>query len=180
MDRRLVFAASALARLVLVLVAFGLAVGSIVLSSVRGFCPEGIEGALTAATDGVVAEASLLATIVEETEAPGAATAPEPAPTAPTAPGDGAPEDGAPEDGATAPAEEGGACPGGVSRCLPPLFSSVLILGDEVCNDEAPARLRSRLVPAFVGSTALLAAAWWLRPGRLHGRTEAEQKVDSP
>ena len=156
MPQRLLVVGSALVRIVLVIVAFGVAVGSIALSSARGFCPEvPVEGALVAAT------------IVQETEAPAEVDPDEPSPGATEAPGD-APADGEPTDQGTAPAqEEAGACPGGVSRCLPPLLSSVLIIGDGACNDQAPARLRSILVPAFVGSTALLAGAWWLRPARL-------------
>lgn len=161
MPQRLLVVGSALVRIVLVIVAFGLAVGSIALSSVRGFCPEP-EGALVAAT------------IVEETEAPLEVDPDEPAPPSPgetAAPGDEAPATEAPdqpvEDGTVPPEDQAGACPGGVSRCLPPLLSSVLIIGDGACNDQAPARLRSILVPAFVGSTALLAGAWWLRPSRL-------------
>ena len=75
-----------------------------------------------------------------------------------------------------APAEDSdGACPGGVSRCLPPLWSSVLILGEPTCHDQAPARLRGALVPPLVGATIMFAAAWWLRPSRIHANRE-----DSP
>lgn len=144
MRDRLLFAASALARLVLVVVAFGLAVGSIAVSAARGFCPE-VDQALAMPA---------LATIVDAPSDDGA--------------GDGATDEAPPEE---APAE-GGECPGGVQRCLPPLWSSILILGEPACHDQAGARLRGTLVPAFVGSTILLAGAWWLRPTRLHARRE--------
>lgn len=161
MSDRLLFAASAVARFVLVVVAFGLAVGSIGLVSVRGFCPE-IEGEPTALAAG--ASGAVLATIVEE-------------PAEGVDPNSPAPEQEGPQDPASPPPPEGtpaedsdGACPGGVSRCLPPLWSSVLILGEPACHDQAPARLRSTLVPSFVGATILFAGAWWLRPSRLHDR----------
>ena len=64
-------------------------------------------------------------------------------------------------------------CPTGVQRCLPPLFSSILIVGDPDCHAEAGGELRCLLVPAFVGSTVLLAGAWYLRPSRLRERSEA-------
>lgn len=135
MRERLLRAASGLARLVLVVVAFGLAVGSIAVSSVRGFCPE--------PDDRPLAMSALAPVVVDATD--------------------------------TDPSEEpatDGECPGGVQRCLPPLFSSVLLLGEPACNEQAGARLRDTLVPAFVGSTILFAGAWWLRPTRLHGSRE--------
>lgn len=136
MHDRLLFAASAVARFVMVVVAFGLAVGSIGLASVRGFCPE-----------------------VDEQGPAGDAPATEQTPTGQT------------------PAEDGGgACPGEMQRCLPPLWSSVLILGEPACHEQAPARLRSTLVPSFVGSTILFAGAWWLRPSRL----EAKRREETP
>lgn len=165
MRDRLLFAASALARIVLVIAAFAIAVGSIALSSVRGFCPEIDEQALA-----MSASALPLATIVEEPTQP----PPAPEPGAPTQPED-APTGGTGEE---APADSGGACPGGAPRCLPPLLSSILIIGEPTCHDQAGAELRSILVPAFVGSTVLLAAAWWMRPGRLHGRT-GDDRVDA-
>ena len=154
MPDRLLLAASALARIVLVVAAFAIAVGSIALSSVRGFCPEVDEQALAMSADALP-----LATIVEE---------PPPDPVAPTE-GEGAPVDGTGED---PPAGSDGACPGGVPRCLPPLLSSILIIGESPCHGQAGSELRGILLPAFLGSTVLLAAAWWMRPGRLHGRTE--------
>lgn len=163
MQDRLARAASAVARLVLVVVAFGLAVGSIAVSSVRGFCPGEDEQAL-AMGGGMV-----LATIVEEPTVELEGTGPADGDAGAPAEGTEAPADDTGEDvGEGDGTDEGGACPGGVSRCLPPLFSSVLLLGDPVCNEEAPARLRGTLVPAFVGATVLLAGAWWLRPSRLH------------
>lgn len=153
MRDRLLHAASALVRLVLVVAAFGLAVGSIGVSATRGFCPE---------VDTQAQAMPALATIVEE-------------PTEPVDPGDVA-TDGAPAD--EAPAEDPAACPGGFQRCLPPLWSSVLILGEPACHDQAGERLRATLVPAFVGSTVLLAGAWWLRPTRLHAaRLEAARET---
>ena len=165
MRERLLFAASALARLVLVVVAFGLAVGSIGLSAARGFCPE---------VDTQALAMPAVATIVDAPSDDGAATE-DPATDAPA--GDDVPgDDGTPaEDDTTgdgtedgAPAESRGECPGGVQRCLPPLWSSILLLGEPACHDQAGGRLRGTLVPAFVGSTVLLAGAWWLRPTRLH------------
>lgn len=173
MRDQLLFAASAIARVVLVMVAFGLAVGSIGLVSVRGFCPEVGDSAALAAPSG-----TSLATIVEEPEdvdpnspAPDEQAPAEDNPADQEPPTDEAPEDGT-EDGAEdgAPEDGGGACPGGVQRCLPPLWSSVLILGETACHDQAPAHLRSALLPSFVGATVLLAGAWWLRPSRLHDR----------
>lgn len=153
MRERLLLAASALARLVLVVVAFGLAVGSIGLSAARGFCPE---------VDTQALAMPALATIVDEpTDEDGGATTDE---------GGGATSDegGAGTEGEAPPAA--GECPGGAQRCLPPLWSSILILGEPACHDQAGARLRGALVPSFVGSTILLAGAWWLRPTRLHAR----------
>ncbi len=158
MRDRLLFAASALARLVLVVVAFGLAVGSIGLSAARGFCPEVDTQALAMSAVATIVDAP-----TDEEPAPGDVGTDE----APTeeAPTDEAPADEAPaQDGG----DTGGECPGGVQRCLPPLFSSILILGEPACHDQAGGRLRGTLVPAFVGSTVLLAGAWWLRPTRLH------------
>ena len=153
MRERLLFAASAVARLVLVVVAFGLAVGSIGLSAARGFCPEVGGGPL--ATPQVLAAgpaplaAGAVATTVDTTETDGNGE-----------------EEAPPTDGA---------CPDGQQRCLPPLWSSILILGEPACHDQAPARLRGTLVPAFVGSTILLAAAWWLRPTRLHAEHATDE-----
>lgn len=169
MRDRLIFAASAVARVVLVLVAFGLAVGSIGLASARGFCPEvdGAAGSALAAPAGGV----VLATIVEE-------PAQEVDPNSP-APDEQGPDEPVPSPPADeAPAEDtDGACPGGAQRCLPPLFSSVLILGEPACHDEAPSHLRSILVPSFVGSTILLAGAWWLRPSRLQAGDREEHST---
>lgn len=153
MNERWVRIAAGVVRFVLVVVAFAVALGSIGLSAARGFCPEGTElGALRAAT---------LADVAPDDDGSSADPA---APTDPSTPAPDAPTD-APTD---APAEDaGGACAGGVQRCLPPLVSSVVIFGDGTCHDEAGGRLRSILVPAFVGSTVLLAAAWYLRPERL-------------
>lgn len=117
MRDRLLSTAAGIARLVLVVAAFGLAVGSIGVSATRGFCPEEDRFPYQQAADGD--------------------------------------------------------CPGGVQRCLPPLLSSVLVVGDPDCHEEAGGELRSRLVPAFVGSTVLLAGAWYLRPSRLHAREAA-------
>ena len=130
MRERLLAGASALARLVLVVVGFGLAVGSIGLSATRGFCPAPESGPLALSAASVLADAT---------------------------------------DDATdeAPAEED-TCPGGLERCLPPLWSSILLTGEPACHDQAPAELRGTLVPAFVGATIAFAAAWWLRPTRLH------------
>lgn len=179
MHERLLFAASALARLVLVVVAFGLAVGSIGLASVRGFCPE-VDESQAQAQVLAAADGSLqLATIVEEpTEDslevdpdepapdPGETDGPldEQSPTGEQTPGEGTQDEGT-ED-------QAGACPGAAQRCLPPLLSSILIVGDPICHDQAGTRLRRILVPAFVGSTVLLAGAWWLRPSRLQERLE--------
>lgn len=153
MRDRLLSGGLALVRLVLVVVAFGLAVGSIAISSARGFCPEVDTQAL----------AMPAATIVESPSAEQ------------DAPADEAPADGSGgaegEDGDAGADGADGECADGVQRCLPPLFSSVLILGESACHDQAGSELRSRLVPAFVGSTVLLAAAWWLRPTRLQSRT---------
>lgn len=157
MRDRLLSAASGVARFVMVVAAFGLAVGSIGLSATRGFCPEG-PGQPAALAAGPAS----LATIVED--------APEGVDPESPAPPDEGPQDG-PATPEESPAEDAdGACPGGVSRCLPPLVSSVLILGEPACNEQAPARLRGTLVPAFVGATVLFAGAWWLRPTRLHDR----------
>lgn len=172
MRDRLLFAASAVARVVLVVVAFGLAVGSIGVVSIRGFCPELDQDTAALAAP---AAGSALATIVEEPEdvdpnspAPDE-QAPDDTPADQEPPTDEAPDEQAPDE--QAPAEEGGgACPGGAQRCLPPLWSSVLILGETACHDQAPAHLRSALLPAFLGATVLLAAAWWLRPSNLHAR----------
>ena len=65
-----------------------------------------------------------------------------------------------------------------MQRCLPPLFSSVLLVGEPACHEQAGARLRDALIPAFVGSTVLLAGAWWLRPTRLHARRDEETPVE--
>jgi hypothetical protein len=160
MPERLLIVASALGRIVLVLAAFGLAVGSIGLSSVRGFCPEVDEQALAMPALATIVDPDAeqddpldqeLDQELEGTEAP--------------AEGDGTEGGGTEGEGA---GDDAGACPGGVQRCLPPMFSSVLILGDTICNEQAGTRLRRTLVPAFVGSTVLLAGAWWLRPSRLH------------
>lgn len=183
MRERLLIAASALARLVMVVVAFGLAVGSIGLASVRGFCPE-VEGSqaqgqvehVLAAPAGTVH----LATIVEEPTEGGIevdpnSPAPDPGQTdAPldqqTPGGDQTPSgEQTPTDGTE---DQAGSCPGGAQRCLPPMLSSILIVGDPICHDQAGGRLRAILVPAFVGSTVLLAGAWWLRPSRLQERLE--------
>jgi hypothetical protein len=51
-------------------------------------------------------------------------------------------------------------------------------VGEPACHEQAGARLRDTLVPAFVGSTVLLAGAWWLRPTRLHDRREEEAPVE--
>lgn len=158
MRDRLLSGGLALVRLILVVVAFGLAVGSIAVSSARGFCPE-VDSAQAIAMPA-------LATIVEEPsddlDADGATNeAPEDAPA----------DDGSGAATDDAPATEG-ECPGGVQRCLPPLWSSILILGEPACHDQAGAELRSRLVPALVGSTVLLAVAWWLRPTRLQASRE--------
>lgn len=167
MRDQLLFAASALARIVLVIAAFAIAVGSIALSSVRGFCPELEEQAL--AMPAAPAATVPLATIVEEPTL-------EP-PAEPVAPTEGdQPPAGTGEE---APADGGGACPGGAPRCLPPLLSSILIIGEPTCHDQAGSELRGILVPAFVGSTVLLAAAWWMRPSRLHGSSE-DERVDAP
>lgn len=171
MSDRLLFAASAVARFVLVVVAFGLAVGSIGLVSVRGFCPEVGDSAALAASDGA---GPLVATIVEE-------------PAEGVDPNSPAPDQQGPDDGASpaptadeTPADDGGgACPGDAQRCLPPLWSSVLVLGETACHDQAPARLRSSLVPSFVGATVLFAAAWWLRPSRLHADRHDDTPADS-
>lgn len=143
MRDRLLQGGLALVRLVLVVVAFGLAVGSTAAVSVRGFCPE---------VDAQALAMPALATIVDEPSSEGE--------TDTEAPADDSPEGQAPTDG-------GGECPGGVQRCLPPLWSSILILGEPACHDQAGSELRGTLVPAFVGSTILLAGAWWLRPTRL-------------
>lgn len=147
MRERLLPAATALVRLVLVVVAFGLAAGSIGLSAVRGFCPEVEDAALAMASR----------------DAPLAVVEP---------PSDDAPDDpdAVDPDGEEAPAEDG-PCPGQAPRCLPPLLSSILLVGDPICHEQAGSRLRGILVPAFVGSTILLAGAWWLRPARLQART---------
>lgn len=178
MRDRLLSSATALLRIVLVLAAFGLAVSSLAQATVRGFCPEGEVVSLAAGEHA-------LATIVD----PDDGDAPEPDPNSPApvpdqeeapggqgeeAPGEEAPGEEAP--GEDAP-QEGGACPGGRQRCLPPLISSVLILGDETCNEEAPPRLRNQLLPAFIGATVLGAIAWWLRPSRLPW-SEQERVVD--
>ena len=164
MRDRLLAGGLAMVRLVLVVVAFGLAVGSIAVSSARGFCPE-VEAQALAMPP--------LATIVESPSAELDAEAP-----AEDAPAEDAPAE---EDPGTPPADAGGGeCPGGVQRCLPPLFSSVLILGESACHDQAGSELRSRLVPAFVGSTVLLAAAWWLRPTRLQARREERTSRPGP
>lgn len=153
MRDRLLSGGLALVRLILVVVAFGLAVGSIAVSSARGFCPE-VDTAQAIAMPA-------LATIVEEPsddlDADGGAEE-APAPDAPADDGSG---------GATDVPAGDGECPGGLQRCLPPLWSSILILGEPACHDQAGAELRGRLVPALVGSTVLLAVAWWLRPTRL-------------
>lgn len=163
MRDRLLIAATAIARVIMVVVAFGLAVGSIGLASVRGFCPE---TDAAAGLDVVAAAADPVATVVEQ---PPEGVDPESP--APDSEGDTPEEGGAPAD--EDPVEDsGGACPGGAQRCLPPLVSSVLILGEPACNEQAPARLRSILVPSLVGSTVLLAGAWWLRPSRLHALRE--------
>lgn len=178
MRERLLFAAGALARLVMVVVAFGLAVGSIGLATVRGFCPE-VDEAL-ATTLGEVT----LATAVEEPAESGPSVDPNaPAPEATDAPGTSgtpaAPGGQQTPSGQQTPGEQtptegeqetAGSCPGGAQRCLPPMISSVLIVGDPICHDQAGGRLRGILVPAFVGSTVLLAGAWWLRPSRLQER----------
>ena len=117
MRERLLAAAGGLARLVLVVAAFGIAVGSIGLSATRGFCAENDEFAYAQ-------------------------------------PGDGS-------------------CENGTQRCLPPLVSSILIVGDLDCHEEAGGELRSILVPAFVGSTVLLAGAWYLRPRKVDASTAA-------
>lgn len=177
MRERLLFAATALARLVMVVVAFGLAVGSIGLASVRGFCPEADDPQAQgpAYTLAAPAGAVHLATIVEEpTEGPLEVDPNSPAPD----PGetDGPIDDQQTPSGEQTPDEpaqdQAGACPGGVQRCLPPMLSSILIVGDPICHDQAGGRLRGILVPAFVGSTVLLAGAWWLRPSRLQERLE--------
>lgn len=160
MQDRLLYAARALARLVLVVVAFGLAVGSIALASVRGFCPE---------PEGALAVALPLATIVEEPTQPLEGTDTEESGAGGTEPGAG--DGAAGSTGTEAPTDGGGACPGAAQRCLPPLWSSILVLGDNACHDQAGSRLRGILVPAFVGSTVLLAGAWALRP-RHADRTE--------
>ena len=159
MQDRLLRAASATARFVFVVVAFGLAIGSIGISASRGFCPE---------VAGQAMAMPALATIVEPED-----TTVDDAP-AEDSPAEDGPGGGDGGQGTTeAPAEEvpadGGECPGGAPRCLPPLWSSFLLLGEPECHDQAGPRLRGTLVPAFVGATVLFAGAWWLRPTRLHG-----------
>lgn len=157
MRERLLSGAVAVARIVLVILGFVVALGSIGVATVRGFCPGGEDAAAVV----VAAPADPgLATIVDE-EGPAAGTGDQTGPTAePVDPADGATEQEVPA--------EGGACAGGVSRCLPPLVSSILILGDGECHEEAGGRLRGILVPAFVGSTILFAGAWAVRPSQLH------------
>lgn len=181
MQERLLFAASAVARLVMVVVAFGLAVGSIGMATVRGFCPE-VDNP-QAQTQALAAPAGTvhLATIVEEPTEPAPPVDPNsPAPEQTEAPLD---EQTEPPAGEQTPAEDtedqAGSCPGGVQRCLPPMLSSVLIIGDPVCHEQAGGRLRGILVPALVGSTVLLAGAWWLRPSRLHARFGTEPSEPS-
>lgn len=174
MQERLLVAAAALARVLMVAAAFGLALGSIGLASVRGFCPD-VEDAGALPAGAVTAASSVtLATVVEEPTGGPSVDPDEPAP----APGEtGGPDAGqttAPSDQQTPGdqqtpdgSEQDGPCAGGAPRCLPPMISSILIVGDPLCHDQAGGRLRRILVPSFVGSTVLLAGAWWLRPSRL-------------
>ena len=172
MRDRLLFAASAVARVVLVVVAFGLAVGSIALSSVRGFCPEITEDTAAVGVLAARGGAATLATIVEEPAEGVDPDSPAPEQQGPT--GDQTPSDETSPTDDSSTEDGDGACPGGAQRCLPPLWSSVLILGEPACHAQAPARLRGILVPSFVGATVLLAGAWWLRPSRLHARRREE------